>query len=161
MKSAFKFESYKVDTVRFDIQRIFGLLEVTGNIDPNLWKLSINIREPLYFKTQKKYLGGLDTSIFVMPPETEIEDKKNKEPLIKMDVGIAGIFSVVEEERFEKKVEDTLVKIQIPAILFPYVRATMSSLLANAGFGSVMLPLININELAKQSFGDVEIKVIE
>lgn len=162
MKSAFKFESYKVDIVRLDIQRIMGLIELTGNIDPSLWNMSLTLREPLYFKKQNKYLGGLDTLLTVMSTEPETEKKTDDKnvPLIKVVVGIAGLFSAVEGS-FPKETEDNLVKIQIPVILLPYVRATISSLLANAGFGSVMLPLININELAKKSFGDIQVKVIE
>jgi hypothetical protein len=159
MKSAFKFETYKVDVLIFEIKRILGLLEFAGNIDPNLWKLSISVREPLYSKGQKKYIGGLDTSLCLFPPEVKTEDKN--EALVKLDIGIAGIFSSLEEGGFEKEVVENLVRVQIPALLFPYVRATITSLLANAGFGSVILPLINMNELAKQAVGEIIIKTID
>lgn len=159
MKSSFRFETYKVDGLVFEVKRIVGLLEFAGNIDSNLWKLSITVREPLYSQSQKKYIGGLDTSLCLFPPEVKTEDKN--EALIKLDIGIAGIFSAVEEGGFEKEVVENLVRVQIPAILFPYVRATITSLLANAGFGSVILPLVNMTELAKQAVGEVVIKTIE
>lgn len=159
MKSSFKFETYKVDVLIFEVKRIVGLLEFAGNIDPNSWKLSIAVREPLYSQSRKKYIGGLDTNLCLFPPEVKTEDKN--EALIKLDVGIAGIFSTAEEGGFEKEVVENLVRVQIPAILFPYIRATITSLLANAGFGSVILPLVNMTELAKQAVGEVVIKTIE
>ncbi len=159
MKSAFKFETYKIDVLVFEIKRIIGLLGFAGYIDPNLWKLNITIREPLFSQGQKKYIGGIDTGLYLFPPEIKTEDKN--EALIKVDIGIVGVFSSVEEGGFNKETIENLVKVQIPAILFPYVRSTITSLLANAGFGSVILPLINMQELAKQAVGEVSIKTID
>ena len=45
-------------------------------------------------------------------------------------------------------VEDKIIKIQAPAILFPYLRASVTSVLLNAGFSQIQMPLINVNELA-------------
>jgi len=159
MNSAFKFESYKIDTLVFEIKRIYGLLEFSGVFDPTAWKLNISVREPIFVQSQKKYIGGVDTGLYLFPPDVQTEDKN--EALIRLDIGIAGIFSAVEEGGFDKETLERLVKVQIPAILFPYVRATITSLFANAGFGSVILPLINMTELARQAVGEVVIKTIE
>ncbi len=159
MKSALKFETYTIDVLVFEIKRIIGLLDFTGNIDPDLWKLNISFREPLFSQGQKKYIGGIDTGLCLFPPEVKTEDKN--EAIIKLDVGIVGIFSSDEEGGFDKETIENLVRVQIPAILFPYVRSTITSLFANAGFGSVILPLINMHELAKQAIGEVSIKTID
>ncbi|MBI5238132.1 MAG: protein-export chaperone SecB [Deltaproteobacteria bacterium] len=70
--------------------------------------------------------------------------------LVKLSIGIAGVFTA-EEGRFEKTTEETLIKIQIPTLLFPYIRSAITSILAHAGLGSVLFPLINIHELAKNA----------
>ncbi|MDQ7031324.1 MAG: protein-export chaperone SecB [Desulfonauticus sp.] len=68
---------------------------------------------------------------------------------------------MVEEGKLEKEVEEKLVKYQIPALLFPYLRGTITSFLSNAGFASVILPLINIYALAKDYLSDMDIEIID
>jgi preprotein translocase subunit SecB len=92
--------------------------------------------------------------------DTQDNTKKEVVPLIKCEVSIVGMFSA-EQGRFSKDIEDKLVKIQIPAILMPYVRATITSLLAHAGFGSVIFPLINIHEVARQAVAAADIQLID
>jgi hypothetical protein len=163
MKSAFKFLSYKIDNIKFEILRELGLLEFNQGFSRYPWEISIGIREPLFFKASKKYVGGLDTVFSLKTPESpESNDEERIEvrQLVKIEIGIAGVFAV-DEERFEKTVEDKLVLIQIPAILFPYLRSSVTSILANSGFGSVILPLINIHAVAKDFEGKLTIKEID
>ncbi|MDA3811423.1 MAG: protein-export chaperone SecB, partial [Spirochaetaceae bacterium] len=57
--------------------------------------------------------------------------------------------------------KDTLInvaKYQFPTILFPYLRSTVTSFFANAGFGTFIFPLINVVELAKKLLTDNEIE---
>lgn len=63
--------------------------------------------------------------------------------LLKADYG-----STYADEDLEPAQLESLVKLQIPAILFPYIRAAMTSFLANAGFPGVHLPLINVQRFA-------------
>jgi hypothetical protein len=41
------------------------------------------------------------------------------------------------------------------------LRATITTLLASAGYGSVMVPLINVYRAAKEQFKDTPIKIVE
>jgi preprotein translocase subunit SecB len=160
MKSAFKFLSYKIDNIKFEILRELGLLEFNQGFSGHPWEISIGIREPLFFKAAKKYVGGLDTVFLLKTPEEKDKGATEVRQLVKIEIGIAGVFAV-EEEKFEKTVEDQLVLIQIPAILFPYLRSAVTSILANSGFGSVILPLINIHAVAKDFEGKLTIKEID
>ena len=171
--SALKFEAYKIDEVNFEMQKIVELLQFKGVIDPESWKLDIKIRNPFFIKKDKKYIGGIQTSLWLEPEKDETSEgekhtnegqpdsEQDKKPnfLIKCNIGITGIFSV-EEGRFKKETENDLVKLQIPTILFPYIRTTITSLLANAGFGSIILPLINIQEVARRT-ANLEVQVLE
>lgn len=159
IESDFQFESYKIDKVELNMQHTFGLLELKGNIDESLWELKISIRDPLFSHSQKKYVGGLDAGLYLILPE-ESRKEGQEDTLLKIEIGIVGIFKV-KDDRFNKEIEEQLVKHSIPAILFPYVRAAMTSLLSNAGFGSVVLPLINIQKLAKDTLRSVDIKLID
>ena len=78
--------------------------------------------------------------------------------IVKLEIGIAGIFSA-EEGKFEKDTEENLVKIQIPMILFPYLRSAVTSIFAHGGLGSFLFPSINVQELAKNA--SLQIQEIE
>lgn len=156
IESSFKFENYKIDKLNFHMINTFGMLEFAACIPENLWKLSISIREPFYIQSKQKYIGGLDTDLYLPNDEN---GENTEDPLLKLTVGIVGVFSV-EEGRFDSESEQQLVKIKIPTILFPYIRTTITSLLANAGFGSAVLPLINISRAAKYHTESSKIKVI-
>ncbi|MFH1282038.1 MAG: protein-export chaperone SecB [bacterium] len=138
-----------------------GVLELSGNIKQDLWEFKIGVRQPIFYKKTNKYIGGIDLGLYLYGQNIKEEDKKPENAIIVVEAGIAGLFAVQEDKRFDEETENSLVRIQIPALLFPYLRGAITSLLANAGFGSVVLPLINIHELAKESLKDVNIKVID
>ncbi|MEK7880826.1 MAG: protein-export chaperone SecB, partial [Deltaproteobacteria bacterium] len=118
------------------------------------WKTQIGIRQPAFFKSTKQYVGGLDITLNYPNPEIQktgvATETGQLQDIVKLSIGISGVFTV-EEGRFEKAIEESLVKIQIPALLFPYLRSAITSILAHAGLGSVLFPLINIQELAKNA----------
>jgi preprotein translocase subunit SecB len=141
------FEGYKIDHIAFDMQRTIQM--IAASIDSRKWEMTINIAKPIFSKSQKKYVCGLQVGLSLMAEKKpESEETGIKEPLVKCLVSIAGLFSI-EEGELEKEIEISLLKSQLPAILLPYVRSTMTSILANAGFGSIIFPLINMHEVAK------------
>jgi len=157
--SSFQFISYKIDTLNLQMLRSFDLVQLTGTIDPKLWEMNIAIRPPQYFKSKKMYLGGLDIKIDL--PSGNDKGSPEDKTLISLSVGIAGIFKVEDGTRLDKNLEDQLVKLQIPAILLPYARSAITSLMAHGGYGSIILPLINIHEVAKNTLANVPIAEIE
>ena len=90
-------------------------------------------------------LGGLKISL-------SLPDNTNKETeLISLDCSIVGLFRIVDIQGYEKQKEiyDNLIKYQIPTILLSFLRATVISFFANAGYGSFFFPLINMYQIAK------------
>lgn len=73
---------------------------------------------------------------------------------------MSGYFKVAEGP-LDPELEKNLVRIQIPAILFPFVRSAISSLTINAGFPGVILPLINVQEIAKEAGDKIQIQEAE
>jgi preprotein translocase subunit SecB len=165
VKSAFKFESYKIDSLHLESKKDLRLLAVNEAIPSEDWNIDLRLRRPLFFEAENLYIGGVEARIFTLTSEgkreqEEQEDISPENIAVSLEAGIAGMFRVLDGE-FDKKIEETLVKIQIPAILLPYLRATMTSLLANSGYGSVMFPLFNIHTIAGKTLQDTTVEVIK
>ncbi len=159
VKSAFSFESYKIDDISFEMKKYVELLEYTGNFDSNAWVPHVEIGKPVYLVKEQKYISSLEVKLQLMPYKEEEKKEEVPEPLLNCELHISGLFSV-EKGRLTEEVEKNLVKIQLPALLMPYARGVLTSILSNAGFGTVILPLININELARQVEGELEIQLL-
>ncbi|MGO9482843.1 MAG: protein-export chaperone SecB [Candidatus Kryptoniota bacterium] len=123
------------------------------------WKMEFGFRQPIYFKSRKKYVVGMNVKLSLLPNPPESADV-DKDFLLRADLGIEGMFSV-EEGQIAKEIEEDIVRVHAPAILLPYARSTFTSLLSNAGFGSFILPLINIEEMARRAAEKPEIKVVD
>jgi hypothetical protein len=159
--SEFQFRSYKVDRFKLETKPQVGLLARREGFSPEDWDIKFRFRHPVYLKKEKTYVGGLDMLVSILEERKESEDADNSMGpfLVRLDAGIAGTFTV--SGRLDKKTEETLVKIQIPALLLPYLRGTISSFLANSGFGTLIFPLINIHTAAENALKDVEIEIVE
>lgn len=157
----FQFRSYKVDRFNFESKQQVGLLARQEGFSPEQWDIQFRFRHPVYLKKGKAYVGGLDMLLSIPWEGKEPEEGEHakESALISLDAGIAGVFTV--SGRLDKKIEETLVKIQIPALLLPYLRGTISSFLANSGFGTLIFPLINIHAVAEDALKDVEVEIIE
>lgn len=157
----FQFKSFKVDRFKFSSKQKLSLLARLEGFAPDEWDIKFRFRTPMYFKKPKIYIGGLDMLVSI--PESDQESEKSqgdeRDSLISLDAGIAGVFTV--DDDFDKKDEEVLVKIQIPALLLPYLRGTITSYLANAGYGTLVFPLINIHAVAKDALKDVEVIVVD
>lgn len=159
--SLFQFKAYKIDRVKMDTQPTLDVLGLSATSAGVEWKLDLAIRSPQYFAKEKCYVGGLDATMALFPVGSRvvaIADEERK--LVNLEMGVAGFFTVADQ-RFEPAVEENLVRIQIPALLLPYLRGAMTTLLANGGFGSIMLPLINIHRVAEEQLKGQEIQVVE
>jgi preprotein translocase subunit SecB len=141
--SSFRFESFKVDHFSFDLEKKFSLLKQRSGLSEN-WTMDISIRNPVYFESEKVYLAGVKAILSFRP---DLDDKDFV--AAKLEAVISGIFT--SDGKFSEAEEEALVKCQMPAILMPYLRSVITSYLANAGFGSVLLPLVNVNKLAKMA----------
>jgi preprotein translocase subunit SecB len=141
--ASFDFLSYKIDKIEMNMENKIGYLMNNSPILPEDINLSIKLRntEKYVFEDgSSRYIGGLNTLI-------ELIDNETKDIMLKGEFGISGVFFT--KDPVEKKAEENFAKINLPAILMPYLRASMTNILSGAGFGTILFPLINIYELAK------------
>lgn len=151
IKSEFQFESYKIDSFKFSSAQLVSLLEFQGEIKSHDWKIDYIFRNPLYIESIKKYIGGLDIRLRLFPlkeGECASSDEEAQEPLVELEAGIAGVFSATKGEFTDEQI-DILVKIQIPSILMPYLRSSISNFMCSGGWPHSPLPLVNITEMAR------------
>lgn len=139
LKSQFRFLSYKIDEIKLSILNDIGVVQFDCNYEDCEWKQGISIRNPVFFTSPKIYLCGINSKVELKHKK---EKSKRKETWLKLEMGIVGLFKI--EDRIEGDLEKKFVTISAPAILFPFMRAACSSILASAGFGSVIMPLINM-----------------
>lgn len=157
-KSEFKFEAYKIDTLTLTLEKSVELLSFNGHIPTDKWSMNIGVRDPIYIKSKAAYISGLNIALDVLG-DNDNEDE-NPPSLISIKAGISGLFKV-KDDRFLEEHEKDIVRIQFPSLLLPYLRSSITGLIANAGLGTFIFPLINIRDAIKSSMKAVEIQVIE
>ena len=148
--SSFQIISCKVDKIELSMKDNANILQ-RHDFPIEGWSFGVALHTPQYAVKEKLYLSGLEVKVIY-------GDKDD--PEVKLEAGISGLFKVMGDE-FSADTESKIAKIQFPTILFPYVRAAVTNILASAGYGSVVLPLVNINKLAENQLKDVEIIRIE
>ena len=148
--SSFKFISYKVDDFKFEMSKHISLLSYTGNTNKDDWEINLSIKQPTLFKKNNSYIGGINCKVSLL---------SDKKPIINLETSISGLFQ--SDNQLNHDVEENLVKYQIPTILFSYLRSTITTFIANAGFGSFVFPLINVVELSKKTLKNIQINIIE
>jgi preprotein translocase subunit SecB len=133
------------------------VVEFTGVINPEEWKVAYAFRDPIYFEKLNKYIGGLDIQLKLYAETNDAEaetsaceeDDTIKE-ILHLEAGIVGTFALGENSFSESQIEN-LVTLQIPSILMPYLRAAVSSFLCSGGWLNAPLPLLNVYEMAKHA----------
>lgn len=157
--SEFIFDSFKIDHIKFEMKPNSNLIGFKGMIDPALWEIQIDFRDPQYFQNENFYITGLIIRMSVFERGADGIKIEQTPPLINFSAGIIGKF-LSKDGRFPKEIEDNFVKSNAPAILLPHLRALVSSSFALMGFGTVIVPLINIHETAKNVYKDKEINIV-
>lgn len=157
--SKFQFLNYKIDS--FNVKnknKVSNILNVLKSEDK--WGSSISIRRPTFYKKDFLCLGGMKL-LLVLNDETIAEKERNKDnAVISLECSIVGLFRIDPKEYETNKSDcESLMKYQIPAILSPFLRATVISYFANAGYGSFIFPLLNFFQMAEEQ--KIEIEVIE
>ncbi|CEM61668.1 protein-export chaperone SecB [Treponema phagedenis] len=146
IKSSFQLIDYKIDQINFSLTpETQFLAEDHGN---KLFDIEFMFRDPQKFIDNEEtyYVNGIQMLLKVLV---------NEEVMANGTFSISGLFKTTGE--FSQDIEQRLVKEQIPAILFPYLRAAVTNILASAGFGSAILPLVNIQKMA----GSLNLEIIE
>lgn len=147
--SSFKFISYKIDEFNFEMSKHVSLLSINKNIIEKS-EINIGLKQPIFMKKDNRFITGIDCKITIM---------LNNVPIVTLKAGITGLFTT--DDVSDMSLIESIVKIQFPTILFPYLRSTITSFFANAGFGTFIFPLINVVELAKNNLENIPIQIIE
>ncbi|GHV80285.1 hypothetical protein AGMMS49944_20760 [Spirochaetia bacterium] len=140
----FDFISYKIEKINLVMNPQAGFLLNNSYIKPENAELSIMLRNTEKFIIDGRiiYIGGLSTKIV-------LTDEKTHNQIMNGEFGISGAFTPVGT--VDETAEQNFTKINLPALLMPYMRAAMTNTLASAGFGTVLFPLVNIYELARNT----------
>lgn len=142
INSEFVFESYKVDSFRYDMPLTKAAL-LAKKIDENRIKVRLGLRQPKGI-TQKnsedtRYIVGLNAKIFL-------------EGFFELEAGLVGVFMLKNTSELSAEKVEELVHIHFPTLLLPMLRSLMHSFISSSGFGSAFIfPLINMHKLAKES----------
>ena len=141
----FQFVSYKVDEIKFKVTQTLRVLQCKDMVDQEQINLQLAIKQPSRYIRENQptiYIGGLKIKV-------KLVDKDDKRKTIASgEFGISGLFKKHHEIPADQ--EEYMVKTTIPAILLSYLRASITTTIANAGFGSTILPLINISNLVSK-----------
>lgn len=126
LKSSLIFERYVVNRITFKRNENYNLEQKT-NIQFSIAK---NVK-----KIENRMEITLNTKVFE-------NAEKNNYPF-EMEVEITGYFAIENENNIN--FEPNAI-----AILYPYIRAIVSTYTANANVNSLILPPINVNNLFKK-----------
>lgn len=126
--SGLKFNGYIVNKVYFDMNT-----KLSEDIDS--WNFDFNIEHTVKSNKEKTKMSiELKVDIF----------KDTENPPFTMQVDIIGCFEVVGEENIEK------YKANAIAIMYPYLRALVSTYTSVSNVMPVILPAINVNKLIEE-----------
>lgn len=131
--SSLKFENYKVNKIEFKANEIKQQKQV--------WSLKFNINNETRVNTNKNKMEIILTiKIF-----EEVEDAP-----FNMNVEISGFFQLIGEDDITKYEANAI------AIMYPYLRAIVSTYTSAANVAPVILPAINVNAMLKNKKENLE-----
>lgn len=159
VKSGFSFKSYSI--TRFNVSTTEDnwkdYLDYLNSTNPKTaeWLINLSILQPRYSSSRKVYICGIqcDVAMNIGLEETETTQ------LLSLNSEIKGVFE--SDGQFKPEVEEMLVKVQMPAILMPYLRGCITTFLATAGYGPIIFPLINVNREAARDLKDIPVEIID
>lgn len=154
--SSFSFRAFKVDSVSLQMRQDLAALELAPGPGTD-WEVGVSVRVPTFFSKPKIYVCGVDCTIYLFLKGAPA--KTPEHALVTLTMGGVGSF-FVSGEPFTPELEKSIVRLQFPALIFAHLRASAMSLLSTAGYGSVLLPLMNMHEVSKQTLGETPINVI-
>ena len=82
----------------------------------------------------------------------EVMEETNKFNIL---LNTIGVFEFETAEGFEQLRDDYFVK-NAPAIIFPYIRAYISTLTTQSGLFTIQLPTLNLSQLAERLKSNIE-----
>ena len=159
IESEFQFVRYKIDKINMQTTQKVANLPISSP-SPDQIEITIGIRDPQRLSDGKIFVGGLNMVMDIYERKTNDPELDKKEmTILHGEFGIAGLFRV-SEGSFSPDTIDKLVRFQIPAILMPFLRSAVTCFLSLSGYGSITLPLINVQALALEHQNDIQVEDI-
>ncbi len=151
IKSDFQFLAYKIDRINFSLEPIANAVMYKQTADTKV-EIGFAVRDigKVTNNEQTQYMCGLDTQLKLYDGDKHIATGI---------FGIEGLFFV--DGHFKNSQENQIVKFQFPTILFPYLRSAITNILASAGFGSIVFPLINVYNLVSNQNEKNKINIVD
>lgn len=146
IKPALEFCSFKINYLNLQMKPIIRLLVNTAL--EGEWVFMQRFSDVIFIEDDDIYLAciGLKASL----KEVKNLDKLHEDDsFIDIEGEISGVFRYSSSDELGESTKNNLICFQGPAILAPYLRAAISNLLAQSGFGNIIFPLMNIYEAAK------------
>lgn len=144
--SGLEFMSYRVIDMEIKTLHTIGMLftEITSKSG---WDFKIGFNDITFEPEEGFYIVPVSIKMKLL----QLDDGKkrpSKNPYLSVQATISGVFRFTEECTMDNGLREKMIRQQAPAIVLPYLRATISTMLVSAGFGGVTMPLINVYEMA-------------
>lgn len=132
--SRFQFDGYKVLSSKFRIDE---------NANPKGLEFGFNVSGKIFNKEGK----------FKLYLDVKIENSK-----VDIEVETIGDYTFITEEKIENKDQiSELFYINSSALIFPYIRAYITTLTALSDNATIILPTLNLTALGKELLENIEI----
>ncbi|WP_003545051.1 protein-export chaperone SecB [Desulfotomaculum nigrificans] len=132
IKSVLTFDNYIVKKILFEANPKFAPGDKIPVEVEFSHELDIDLKENIA-------AVGLGCCIF--------KEQKENQPFY-LEVEMIGFFKY--ESSLPPEQVEILLKVNGTAILFPYLRSIVSSLTANSGFQTLVLPIVNVHKMFEQ-----------
>lgn len=127
-----KLDQFQVKKIDFEVEKLLDKT-ITKELNFNLGY------RPLHHSEEK--------SRFAIEFEIKL---KNEEENLKLNLVAIGHFLTKNVTIDEDFLNSDFVKLNAPAIVFPYVRSFITTVVVNSGLNPVILPTFNFNKLKEK-----------
>ncbi len=154
--SDMEFISYRIIDSEIKTLSSVGMLLLDASSNPpEDWRMGIGFGTVSCIPQDAIFIVPLSLSMELIHIESILE--KTDEPYLSVKATIAGLFRFINNTQLDEEIKERLIRRQAPAILFPYLRAAVSNLILNTGFGCKPIPLVNINAMAVSNNAPFEV----
>ena len=113
-------------------------------VDKIDFSLNQNLEQGAIYKIKPLYSRNIDGKYYVKLTFKLVSDTEEELP-IHLFVSIIGVFTLTDEENKEQ-----LINYDSVMIMFPYLRAIVSTITSSANIPNIMLPTINMAAVMKE-----------
>lgn len=144
--SGMEFMSYRVVEIELKTLSTIGMLFAEINSKSG-WDFEIGFGDITLESDEEIYIVPLTAAMRLLQID-DGERRSKAEPYLSVQVTICGVFRFSGECTMNDELREKMIRQQAPAIVLPYLRATIGTMLVSAGFGGIAMPLVNIYEMA-------------